>query len=262
MEIFGIALWRITLIIVLIFIVVKRANLVAIVAKWKYNHRDYQGAAKVFKIANTIGNLSIANQILMGYNYLRCGNVEQARVTLNRVMLLTKRGSADRFQAKSILALAEWKGGNLEDAIELLEEVMEDGYKNTVIYQNLGVLYNIQGDAEKAIRFSEEAKEYNSDDNIIMDNLADAYALAGDYQKAAEIYEELVNREEPPRFPEAYYGYGKVLVQLGEKERGLEMIKKSLEKPFTFLSVRPKEEIEELYASLSRDEGQTTAAAE
>lgn len=247
---FGIPLWRITTCIVLIFIVVKRANLVALMAKRKYNRKDYQGAAKIFNIASKVGNMSIANYILMGYNYLRLGEVEKARVALNRAMIFSKPKSADHYSAKNIMALVEWKMGNIDEAIELLEEILEDGYRKSVIYENLGLLYNVKGDAEKAVKFSEEALDFNGDDNIILDNVAEAYAIAGDFEKAAEIYEKLMNSDNPPHFPEAYYGYGKVLIELGEKERGVQLIKESLDKPFVFLSTHSKEEIEELYNSV------------
>ncbi len=139
-----------------------------------------------------------------------------------------------------------WKQGNLADAIEEMEEIVADGYKNTQIYQNLGILYNLSNDLEKALAFNKEAYEYNSDDHIIIDNLADCYAIRGEYEQAAEIYENLMKEEPEPRFPEAYYGYGKVLIALGKREEGVAMIEKSLTKPFSFLSIRPKEEIEAL----------------
>ena len=250
MSLFGIPIWRLILIVVLILLVIKRANIVAMFAKWKYSKGDYFGSLKIFRMADKIGNLNIGNKILLGYNCLRCGELDAARKIFNQIIMLTKRGSADRFRTKSLLALVEWKDGNLNEAIELMEEIFEDGYKNTNMYQNLGILYNLKGNGEQAVKFNLEGYEYNKDDNIIADNLADAYAINGEYERSAEIYEELINRDPEPRFPEAYYGYGKVLIQLGEKERGLELIRKALEKPYSFLSIRSKEEIEKLYEEL------------
>lgn len=243
----NIPIGRITLIIVLIFLVVKRANLVAIFAKRKYAQKDYAGALKIFKAADKIGNLNVGNRTLMGYVFLRLGDLENASKSLRYTMTLTKRDSADRNQIKNLLALVYWKEGNLDEAIEELEEVVDSGYKNTSIYQNLGILYNLSGNVKKALEFNQEAWEYNKDDNIIADNLADAYAIAGEYEKSAEIYEDMMGRDPTPHFPEAFYGYGKVLIQLGQKERGMELIKESMSKPFSYLSIRPKSEIEELY---------------
>lgn len=246
MKIFGMDLWRIILCAVLIVIVVKRANIVAFFAKIKYNKRDYEGALKIFKIADRVGNLNVVNKELYGYVLLRCGYVPEAMVQLRGLLPLTARGSAQRNQLKNLIALALWKSGSLDEATEELEEVFESGYKNTQIYQNLGILYNLGENKEKAKRFNEEAYDYNKDDNIIADNLADCYAICGEYDKAAEVYEELINRDPEPRFPEAYYGYGQVLIKLGNSERGIGLIEKSLTKPFSFLSIKTKEEVEKL----------------
>lgn len=247
--IFGIPIWRIVLVVVLIFLVVKRADLVASFAKIKYNKRAYQQAMKIFRVADKVGNLNAQNKMLLGYVCLRCGELEEARKHLNLCKGLIPKGRPERNQVKNLLALVSWKEGNLNDAIEMLEEILADGYRNTQIYQNLGIMYNLSGDSEKAIAFHKEAMEFNADDQIIRDNLADGYAIAERWNDAAEVYESLVNDDPEPRFPEAFYGYGKVLIALGKQEEGLAMIKKSLEKPFSYLSIRTKEEIEELYRS-------------
>ncbi len=248
---FGMELWRIILIAVLIFLVVKRANIVASFAKSKYNKREYPKAMKLFQLADKVGNLSVKNKMLLGYVCLRCGELDEARKHLNLCKGMIPRGKPGRNQVKNLLALVSWKEGNLPEAIEMLEEILEDDYRNTQIYQNLGILYNLSDDAEKAVKFNQEALEFNADDQIIRDNLADSLATAGKLEESARIYEELVNDDPEPRFPEAYYGYGKVLIALGKKEEGLAMIRKSLEKPFSFLSIRTREEIEELYRTHS-----------
>lgn len=247
--ILGIELWRIVLVVVLIFLVVKRANLMAMFAKVKYNKRQYPEAMKLFQLANKVGNLSVSNKMLLGYVCLRCGELDEARKHLNLCKGMIPRGKPERNQVKNLLALVNWKEGNLPEAIEMLEEILTDGYRNTQIYQNLGIMYNLSNDAEKAVKFNEEALEYNEDDQIIRDNLADSLAIAGRLEESAKIYESLVSDDPEPRFPEAFYGYGKVLIALGKQEEGLAMIKKSLEKPFSFLSIHTKEEIEQLYLS-------------
>ncbi|MBR5152452.1 MAG: tetratricopeptide repeat protein [Clostridia bacterium] len=245
--IFGIELWRITLIVVLIFLVVQRANLVAVAAKAQYRKEDYEGARKLLRIADKVGNLNTNNKLLLGYTCLRCGRLEEARVQFNLAMNLFPRDSAERNRVRNLLSLVSWKEGNLTDAIEILEDVMASGYCTTQIYQNLGIFYNLTEDKEKALTFNQEAYAYNEDDAIICDNLADAYASCGEYQKAAEVYEQLMARPIKPDFPEAYYGYGKVLIALGKKEEGVSMIGQSLTKPFSYLSICSREEVQALY---------------
>ena len=239
-------IWQILLLVAIVFIIVKRAGIVALFAKQKYAKGDYLGSLKIFNIASKVGNLGAGDTILFGYNCLRCGEPAAAKKVFADAVMLTKPNTADRYRVTSLQALVSWKEGDIDDAIEKLEDVYNNNFRITTIYQNLGIMYNLKGDGKKAVEFNEEAYDYNSDDNIITDNLAEAYAINGEYDKAKEIYEELLARDPEPRFPEAYYGYGELLIKQGEKEKGLELIEKSLEKPFSFLSLKSKEEIEQM----------------
>lgn len=241
------------LLIFLVIIIVKRASIVALFAKYKYSKGDYYGALKIFNVADKVGNLGVGDKILYGYNCLRCGELEKAKKAFDIAYMITKPETADRFRVRSLQALLAWKQDDLETAIEYLEEVYNADFKNTNLYQNLGIMYNLSGDYEKALEFNKEAYEYNSDDNIIVDNLADTYSLMGNYEEAEKVYVDLVNRDPEPRFPEAFYGYGEVLIKLGKRDEGIEMIEKSLTKPFSFLSLRPKEEIEAMLESYKND---------
>ncbi len=239
-------IWKMLLAIVLILLVIQRANLVAFFAKQKYNTGDRAGGIRLFQIADKVGNLNKKNKLFLGYALLREGRLDEARVQLNFCLNLYPAGTPDRNRVRNQLALLAWKEGNLEDAIEILEEVLASGYRNTLIYQNLGIFYNLKGDLDKALEFNLSAYEYNNDDAVICDNLADTYAMRGEYQKAEELYQEMMGREQKPRFPEAYYGYGKVLIALGKKEEGAELLREALDKPFSYLSICTKEEIEQV----------------
>ena len=245
----GETIWKIILLAVALLVIVKRAAIVALFAKQKYAKGNYEGALKIFNVADKVGNLGVGDKILFGYNCLRCGYLEKAKKVFSDAYMLTRPETADRYRVMSLQALVDWKSGDVEKAVDRLEEVYASGFKNTNLYQNLGIMYNLSGDLEKALEFNKEAMEYNSDDNIIMDNLADTYHFMGRLEESREVYEELINRDPEPRFPEAYYGYGKLLVELGEKERGVELIEKSLTKPFSFLSLKTKEEVEQLLES-------------
>lgn len=234
--------WKIIILVIAVIVIVKRAGIVALFAKNKYRKGDYYGALKIFNVADKIGNLGIGDKILYGYNCLRCGELERAEKAFAVAYMITKPETADRHRVRMLQALLAWKKNDLDTAVEYLEEVYESDFRNTNLYQNLGIMYNLAGDYDKALKFNKEAYDYNSDDDIIVDNLADTYALRGEYEEAAKVYEDLLQRE--PRFPEAYYGCGEVLIHLGKKQEGIELIEKSLDKPFSFLSIRPKEEIE------------------
>lgn len=230
------------LIILLAFLWIKRATLLCMYAKIKYYRGDTQKAEKIFSKAFKIGTPAVEYQFIYGYILLTLGKLEKA----NKVLSLASMSKAKpqvMVKIRTMRALVHWKQGDIDTAIEILEEIYAE-FKTTAIYQDLGLMYIIKGDKEKALKFNLEAYEYNDDDNMIMDNLAEAYALSGEVEKAEEIYKKLLERE--PRFAEAYWGYGLLLCEKGEVKEGVELMKKSLEKRITFLSMMQKEEIEAL----------------
>ena len=177
-----------------------------------------------------------------GYLLLRTGALEEARIALAMASMMPAKEQVKN-RIKAVRALVYWKEGNLDDAIDTLENLIED-FKTTSVYQNLGLFYVLKGDKEKALDFNLEAYDYNCDDLVIMDNLAEAYMLCDMQDEAEEMYKKLLENE--PHFPEAYYGYGLLLIQKGEKEKGLSLMKESLDKRFSYLSVMQKEDVEEL----------------
>ena len=192
--------------------------------------------------------MSVVNQMYYGTILLKGGDLQKARVVLAKASMIYAKPDVKN-KIKALRALVTWKEGNIKEAISSLEELVAE-YKNTAVYQDLGLLYILDGNKEKALAFNLEAYDYNSDDLVIKDNLAVAYDLCGDKENAEKIYKELLELE--PHFPEPYYGYGILLFEKGEKQKGLELIKKSLEKRFSFLSVMQKDEVENLLAEYQK----------
>lgn len=232
----------ITTIILIVVIIFVLPEILALAAKIKFANGNPQAALKYFAVANRFGRLSIESRWFYGYILLRDGQPELAKTILTKASLDSKK-PAQKKRIKTMLALCEWQCGDLETAIEMSEEAMVD-FENTNLYQNLGLMYVLSGNGHKALEFNKKAYEYNSDDMVIMDNLAESYALVGDTARAKEMYEKLLEKE--PHFPEPYYSYGKMLYDMGEKERGIELMEQSLEKKFTHLSVLQKDEVEKI----------------
>jgi len=230
------------LVILILILIIKKNSFICFLAKQKYGKGDIDGAEKLYEKAFKKGSPSADHLLYYGYILLRKGKLENARKVLG-VASMSKGKPLLKARIKAMRALVIWKEGDIDTAIQMLEEVISK-FKNTSIYQDLGLLYTLKGDKEKALSFNKEAYDFNSDDHVIMDNLAEAYALCGEVEKSEEIYKDLLGKE--PRFAEAYWGYGELLIKKGEKEKGLELMRKSLEKRITFLSILQKEEIEEL----------------
>ncbi len=250
MKIIGI----VVLIVCLILVWRKRGSILVWIAGI-YNVKGETGRAlKLYRSADKMGGMNYKARINYGYFLLKNGYINDARIEFNKLSMEKKLKDSQKQQIKSLQALVVWKEGRLDEAIEMLEEVTKT-YVTSMTYQSLGLLYILKRDKKKAMEYCLEAYEYNSDDNVIMDNLAEAYALCGDTEKAMETYEELLSRN--PHFPDAYYGYGILLMQNGRRKEGIEYIGQSLNKKFSFLSALPRERVESIYLA-NRDTADKT----
>ncbi len=235
----------------IIFMFFKRSSIIAQFASVAAIKGNNSKALKLYRFADKIGKMNYNASVNYGYFMLKNGYIKDARIVFNQAAMNKKISSVQKQQIKSLQALVVWKEGRIKDAIEMLEEVTKE-YVTSMTYQSLGLLYILNRDKEKALKYCLEAYEYNSDDNVILDNLAEAYALCGETEKAFKTYEKLLARN--PHFPDAYYGYGILLMQNGRREEGIDYIGQSLTKKFSFLSALPRERVESIYmANKSQD---------
>lgn len=233
------------LVLLIIFAAKKRGTIVVGLAANALMKGDKAKAERLYRLADKIGGMGFDATLNCGYFFIKNGYVEETRVIFNKAAMNGKLNKIQKQRLKSINSLVVWKDGQLDDAIEMLEELIEEGYVTSVIYETLGLFYIIKKDKEKALELCLKGYEYNSDDDVLLDNLAEAYALCGEKEKAMEMYEKLLERE--PHFPEAYYGYGILLMEKGRHDEGVEYLSKALEKNFSFLSTLSRERVEDIY---------------
>lgn len=224
-------------------------NFYAYIGKISYMRGEMEKAFKWMERAYKNPRSSVASKISYGYLLLKTGHLDKAEKVFNSMPYSQLKPDA-KMLLKSNKALVHWKKGEIDEAVELLEEVNEK-YKNTTNYGSLGYMYIVKGDLDKALQFNLEAYDYNDTDNIIQDNLGQTYYVCKEYEKSAEIYEKLIKTD--PAFPEPYYYYGNVLVELGKVQEGLETLKKALKYNFSYLSSVTKEEVENRINELEKN---------
>lgn len=224
-----------------------RGTIYTIIGNWTYSKGNIDNAIRWFKKAYNIKNRKPNTVVSYAYLLLKSGDTEESEKILTS-LINTNIGNDNKMLAKSNLALVLWKKDRLDDAIAMLEEVLES-YKTSTVYGSLGYLYIAKGDLDKALAFNQEAYEYNSYNKIILDNLGQTYYLRGEYDKAEEIYDKLMLTN--PTFPEAYYNHALLLDKTGKTEKAVESLNKALTFKTTFLSTVTGEEIEEKIKDLS-----------
>lgn len=229
------------LIISLIMVFKKRGDICSAIGKVIYARGKSDKWKFFIELSDKIGGISFQNRLMNAYLTLKEGDPDTAN---KKFVLLSmeKLTPQQKIQLKGSHALVYWKQGDVKEAIEMLEEVVEVA-PSTSVYGSLGYMYIYNGQLSKALEFNLKAYDYNSDDAIIVDNLALTYYKTGDFTNAQKYYEELMAKN--PTFPEAYFGYGQLLFELGDRERGLALVKESLSKNFSFLTMISRNEIHE-----------------
>lgn len=128
---------------------------------------------------------------------LRKGEYEKAKEVLKKVEKAPGGITPDqRAQMLTNYAVASWKTGRIDYAVDLLKEVYRKGVSGAN-YGTLGFLLIEQGNLEEALAFNKEAVEYDDEDPVTLDNLAQTYyRLAGDKDEARKWFKKALEQKE------------------------------------------------------------------
>lgn len=209
----------------------RRASILTQMASQAYFVRgDEEKALKNYKAAYKTGIMTSNCKISFAAFCLYTDRLESCRNLLEQVANSMRSTETDVSNARHYLSIVEWKEGNLDKAIELMEKVHND-YPSTGTYGSLGVFYiekSKRDDCfEDYLEFMLEAYDYNESDKTIVDNLGELYFHTKEYVKAEEVYKKLLVENQISPVP--YYNYALVLKELGKKDEA----KASLEKALT-----------------------------
>lgn len=205
-----------------------------------YNKGDKENALKYFEKAVKHSQSKPYIKSSYGYLLLREGRVEEAEPYLIEASEYKAKDSRFHFNSILNLAILNWKKGDVDKGIKLIEDIKEQ-YNNTIMYEILGYLYISKGDYKKALEFNQEAYDFNPDDNVIGDNLAQSHFFLGEYDQAEKLYDSILDFV---KFPEAFYYYGIIQQKKGNYVRAYESFEHSLTLKNSFLSNVKKEDVE------------------
>jgi len=184
-----------------------------------------------------------------GYVLLREGRLEDAEPYLLEAAKMKTKDERFRYNNILNLAILNWKKGDIDKAIDIVEEIKDD-YKNSIMYEILGYLYIAKGDFVKALEFNKEAYDYNKDDNVITDNLAQAHFFLGEYDEAEKLYEDTIDYI---KFPEAHYYYGMIKWIKGDYLAAYQALETSTRLKVSFLSIVDKEMLTGKFEELKKE---------
>ena len=194
---------------------------------------------------------NVNNTMNYGYLLLREGRYDDAEVILNSAFMLSKITVDDKVRVRMMIALLNWKRGELDEAIEIYEALHEVG-ENTTVYANLGFLYIEKGDMQKAYEYNKAAYEYNDSNNVILDNYAECCAKLGDKDTAYEVLLKAVSSRMP--IAENYYHFAKLLHEKGENAEALKYISRAQSMSINSLSGITMDDINALEKEISDED--------
>ena len=224
-------------------IFVNRDFFYSVKAKRCVGESDYLNAVRNYSLAINVNSNKPAYHLEKGYTLMMLGDFEEAKKVLTSIN--TSKFPLNIYQsAQSFLSIVEWKLGNLETAIKTTEQLHEQNYYTTTTYGNLTYFYILNGQYDKALALSKEAYDYNSSDAAIIENSARIHHLTGDTEQALKLYKQL--EEKNPRYPEAWYNYALLLIDLEMYQDANIAINKCLAQEFTALTAITQDNAKQL----------------
>ena len=210
-------------------------------------------ALELYKQAYDAGvrdlNISMAYAVLL-MRYDRC---ELAKTILLECEKTPKLSEKDRKQLYINYSVCQWRLGNIDRAIELMETAASNG-TTALIYTTLGYYYiergKQTGDFSQAIEYNQKAYEYDEEDGGILDNLGQLYYFMGDHNKAYEYFARAYDAK-PTQAATLFY-IAKINVERGNYEKAKAFIEKCLTGNFSALCTIARSEAEALKAEIDR----------
>ena len=209
----------------------------------KQSKGDVESAKKMYEEALAAGMDTAQYMLAYSVLLLRGGEYEKAKGLLVKAQKAPGITEAQRQQLFMNYAVACYKLGDLNRAIELMEKQHQRGLSG-LVFGTLGYLYVESGDLEKAKAFNQAAIDYDDSDPIALDNMGQTlFRLAGD-KEAAKPYFEKALKEKASQIDTLYF-LAQYDIDAGNKEAAIEKLEKALEGRFSPLNHATREKVQE-----------------
>jgi len=231
----------------------RRGSLYLLAANLSYGKKGLDGAIVWFRRAYRSNTLPFKGNINYAYLLIKAFQYKEAAEVL--IKLMNKAGQSigkegNLFLARTWYTLVLWKTEKGSEAIDMLVEVKNRGYKTSALYGSLGAFLIESERLNEAQILNQEALEFAPDDLVILDNHGLCQMKLEKWDDARSIYEKLMDLK--PRFPEAWYNYAKVLKHFGDSEGAIKALEQALSCNFSGLNLIQAPMVHELKDSWNK----------
>ena len=207
----------------------------------------HEQARQLYEQAFDQGCERVAYLMAYGVLMLRFREYDKARAAFLKAESNKALTKDERKQLRINFAIAQWKLGQLDSAIEQLEIAAQDG-KNAMLYGSMGYILIEKaaqtGDFERALAFNREAYDYDEDDAIVLDNMGQLHLHMGMRDEALGYFRRAHERK--PNQVDTLYYLAKLALEDGERDAALEYLSTALNGNFSALSTITLEQAQAL----------------
>ena len=221
----------------------------------KHQKGDIQGAKQEYEALISQGIMK--PNFLLPYSVLllRDGgdeNFQKVKNLLAKIQRSPELSKDERSQLLMNYAVADWKLGNRDKAVKLLESAHRD-HPCGLTYETLGFLYVEMGDAEQALSFNNEAYEYDDEDSVTLDNLGQLHYRLLDDKDKAKVYFDLAHEKKPGQIDTLWF-LSRYDLEAGDTAAAIDKLETALEGRFSPLNHVSRDQVEEEIKRLKRDD--------
>lgn len=220
----------------------------------KHQKGDVEGARQEYEALLAQGVYKPSYLLPYSVLLLREGGEEnylKVKKLLAKIQKAPDLSKEDRSQLLMNFAVADWKLGNRQKAIDLLEASHRERPCG-LSYQTLGFLYVEAGQQDKALSFNTEALAYDDEDPVVLDNMGQYfYRLLGD-KLQARTYFDKAHAIKPGQIDTLWF-LSLYDLEAGKKQEAVEKLETALEGRFSPLNHVSQEQVRAQIDSLKRD---------
>ena len=175
-------------------------------------------------------------------------NLQKVKNVLAKIQRNKELTPEDRSQLLMNYAVADWKLGNREKAVKLMESSHRERPCG-LTYQTLGFLYVEMNDAEQAMAYNTEALDYDDEDSVCLDNMAQTYyRVLGDKEQAKPYFDK-AHRIKPGQIDTLWF-LSRYDLEKGDTQAAIDKLETASEGRFSPLNYLDKEKVEAEIARL------------
>ncbi len=233
--------------LILLFLFIRRGYIFFYRAAVAYKKDDEEKVWLNFEKALRAG-VDFERKVSIGSVYVQSGDAKRGVEILEAIMTNPKAEDYGK-KAAVICSMGYWRLGNKQEAIRLLSDLREAGYRDDNLAINLETYYLETGDLKTAKKAITEGRKNNTENNGLMDNRGWYYIQMGFWQKAKDVYDELID-DRNAKFPEAYLHGAQVSIHYEDFEQAIDRLGWGESKKFSKTCMVTKEYMANLLLGL------------